>query len=68
MIRVDGQTFRLMGANPAPVPALPQMGLRVLPARTIYDFENPTVHVTLTFTTAKLPSELAANTPAQNSP
>lgn len=58
MVRVDGQTFRLMGAKPASVPALPQTALRVLPTRTIYDFENPTVHVTLTFMTPKLPSDL----------
>ena len=58
MIRVDGQTFRLMGAKPDAVPALPQTALRVLPTRTIYDFENPTVHVTLTFMTPKLPSDL----------
>ena len=58
LIRVDGQTFRLMGAKPASVPALPQTGLRVLPTRTVYDFENPTVHVTLTFMTPKLPSDL----------
>ena len=58
MIRVDGQAFRLMGAKPASVPALPQTALRVLPTRTIYDFENLTVHVTLTFMTPKLPSDL----------
>ena len=58
MIRVDGQAFRLMGARPAAVPALPQTALRVLPTRTIYDFENPAVHVTLTFMTPKLPSDL----------
>jgi len=58
LIRVDGQTLRLMGARPASVPALPQTGLRVLPTQTIYDFENPTVHVTLTFMTPKLPSDL----------
>ena len=58
LLRVDDQTFRLMGVTPATVPALPQTALRVLPTRTIYDFENPTVHVTLTFMTPKLPSDL----------
>ena len=58
LIRVDGQTYRLMGATPAAVPALPQTGLRVLPTRTIYDFESPAVHVTLTFMTPKLPADL----------
>ena len=58
LIRVDGQTFRLMGAAPAAVPALPQTGLRVLPTRTVYDFANRIVHVTLTFMTPKLPSDL----------
>jgi hypothetical protein len=58
LIRVDDQNFRLMGTQPADVPALPQVSLRVLPTRTIYDFENPTVHVTLTFVTPALPTDV----------
>jgi hypothetical protein len=55
MIRIDGQAYRLMGAEPGRTPALPQTNLRVLPTRTIYDFQNPQVRVQLTFTTPLLP-------------
>jgi hypothetical protein len=58
LIRIDDQNFRLMGTQPAEVPALPQVGLKVLPTRTIYDFENATVHVTLTFLTPALPTDV----------
>ncbi|HEY4415951.1 MAG TPA: DUF4965 domain-containing protein [Verrucomicrobiae bacterium] len=57
-IRVDGQTFRLMGAEPATVPALPQTDLQVLPTRTIYTFAGQGVEVTLTFMTADLPENI----------
>ena len=58
MVRVDGKAFRLMGAEPSDVPALPQVGLQVLPTRTIYDFEGPEAHITLTFLTPSLPEDL----------
>jgi len=60
LIRVDGQSFRLMGNDPATVPALPQTGLTVTPTRSIYEFENASVHVTLTFMTPALPQDLDA--------
>jgi hypothetical protein len=63
LIRVDGKWYRLMG-KPALLgalfPALPQTGLKVLPTRTIYDFDDGHVHVTLTFMTAALPDDLEA--------
>ena len=40
LIRVDGKAFRLMGKEPPGVPAMPQVGLQVLPTRSIYDFED----------------------------
>jgi hypothetical protein len=58
LIRVDDTPGRLMGNEPADVPALPQVGLEVTPTRTIYQFENSKVHVTLTFLTAALPDDL----------
>lgn len=58
LIRIDGKTYRLMGAEPTGVPAFLQVSLQVLPTRSIYEFEDAGVHVTLTFMTAALPHDL----------
>jgi hypothetical protein len=58
LVRIDGNAFRLMGKEPASVPALPQTGLEVLPTRTVYTFEGQGVRLTLTFMTAALPDDL----------
>ena len=58
LIRIDGKAYRLMGHDPADVPALPQTGLQVTPTRSIYDFDDGQVHVTLTFMTAALSHDL----------
>lgn len=58
LIKIDGKTFRLMGADPETVPAFTQVSVKVLPTRSIYEFEDAGVHVTLTFLTAALPAEL----------
>ena len=58
MVRVDGQTFRLMGAQPAESASLPQTALEVLPTRTIYTFQNDKVQVQLVFLTPAIPSDL----------
>ncbi len=58
LIRIDGKAYRLMGYDPADVPAFPQTALKVTPTRSIYDFEDSAVHVTLTFMTADLPHDL----------
>jgi len=58
LIRVDGQSFRLMGDDPSSVPAMPQVALQVTPTRSIYGFENASVHVTMIFMTADLPHNL----------
>ena len=58
LIRIDGKTYRLMGLDPAGAPAFPQTGLQVTPTRSIYDFEGTGVHVTLTFMTPSLPSDI----------
>ena len=60
LIRVDGQSFRLMGPDPVAVPPLPQVGLTVTPTRSIYEFEGANVHVTMTFMTPALPDDLDA--------
>src|SRR5512140_41619 len=58
LIRVDGTFYRLMGAEFRDSQGLDQVGLQVLPTRTIYDFEGAGVHVTLTFMTPRLPHDL----------
>ena len=47
-----------MGVSPSDVAALPQTSVDVLPTRTIYTFANAQIHVTLTFMTPALPSDL----------
>ena len=58
LVRIDGKAWRLMGPGPEGVPALPQVGLGVLPTRTIYEFEGPEAHITLTFLTPALLDDL----------
>ena len=58
LVRIDGKTYRVMGASPASVPALEQKSLTVLPTRTIYAFEKAGVGLTLTFMTAALPENI----------
>jgi hypothetical protein len=58
LIRIDGHSFRLVGDEPAGVPAFPQTDLQVTPTRTLYQFDDGHVHVTLTFMTPALPSDL----------
>ena len=58
LIRIDGASYRLMGNDPSTVPAFPQTDVQVTPTRSVYDFDNGHVHVTLTFFTPKLPNNL----------
>jgi hypothetical protein len=58
MIRVDGEPYRLMGRDPRDYQAMSQVGLQVLPTRTIYEFEGGGVRATLTFMTPMLPHDL----------
>ncbi len=58
LIRIDGKAYRLMGAEPKAVPAFKQVSLQVSPTRSVYEFEEAGVHVTLTFMTAALPHDL----------
>ena len=59
LVRIDGKPFRMIGTVPAAVPALPQLGVEVLPTRTIARFEGAGAAITLTFLTALLPEDLA---------
>jgi hypothetical protein len=58
LVRIDGQPWRLMGASPGDVPALPQTSVEVRPTHTIYSFASETVNVTLAFFTPALPWDL----------
>ena len=58
LIRVDGDTSRLMGSTPSDVAALPQTSVTVRPTHTIYTFANERVKVSLTFMTPALPRDL----------
>jgi hypothetical protein len=58
MVRIDGQTFRIMGRDPRNIEALQQRSVEVLPTRTIYQFEGAGVHLALTFLTPALPKDL----------
>ena len=58
LIRIDGKTYRLMGAEPKNVPAFAQKSVAVLPTRSIYEFEDAGVHVTMTFMQPALPDDL----------
>ncbi len=58
MVRIDDRAFRVMGAEPSGVAPMKQTGLEVLPTRTIYQFEDAGVHLTLTFMTPALPGNI----------
>ena len=58
LIRVDGETFRVIGNAPNSAAALPQTSTRVLPTRTICTFENAKIKLTLTFLTPTLPEDI----------
>ena len=47
-----------MGKVPGVASAFPQVSVRVLPTRSIYEFDDGHVHVTLTFLTPALPDDL----------
>jgi len=58
MVRIDGKSYRIMGATPGKVPPMKQTSLTVLPTRTIYTFEGAGVALSLTFMTTALPGEI----------
>lgn len=57
-IRIDGEVYRLMGADPKGMQALQQTAVTVYPTRSVYQFENAAMAVTMTFMTPALPFDL----------
>ncbi len=57
-VTIDGTCYRIMGAEPAKTPPLPQKSVSVLPTRTIYTFEGGGIRLSLTFLTPALPDDL----------
>jgi hypothetical protein len=57
-VTVDGKSFRVVGAEPAGVPALPQTSVSIWPTRTIYQFQSDEIALTLTFMTPSLPESI----------
>ncbi len=58
LVRIDGKTWRVMGAEPRSIPALEQTAVKVLPTRTIYTFDGSGVRLSLTFMTPALPEDI----------
>ncbi len=58
IVRVDGKAYRIMGDQPRMVTPARQLSVRVLPTRTIYDFEAGNVNIQLTFLTPDLPRQI----------
>ncbi len=51
LVRVDGQTFRILGRDPDRVPAMEQASQELTPTHTRYSFKNAAVQIDLTFFT-----------------
>jgi hypothetical protein len=60
LVRIDGVSYRYMGATPPQVPAMPQVSLHVSALHTDYSFEAGGVSLTVTFFAAALPRDLDA--------
>ncbi|MGE5609685.1 MAG: glutaminase domain-containing protein, partial [Bacillota bacterium] len=58
MARIDGTAYRFMGTAPKEVPAMEQVGVEVLPTRTIYQFQGGGVEMKVTFLSPVLPHDL----------
>ncbi len=58
LARIDGKTYRFMGAQPRSVPAMEQTSLEVAPTHTVYKFQADGVTLAVTFFTPSLPGDL----------
>ena len=58
VVRIDGKEFRVMGVEPAALPALPQTSLEVTATQSIYTFSDQGLALRLAFITPALPDDL----------
>ena len=58
LARIDGKTYRFMGAIPPDVPAMEQLALDVTPTHTLYTFRADGVTLTVSFFTPAFPRDL----------
>jgi hypothetical protein len=58
LARIDGKTWRFMGADPRELPAMEQTSLVVTPTHTIYQFQAGQVGLTVSFFTPAFPKDL----------
>jgi len=58
LVRVDGKAYQVMGRERTAGATLEQVGLEVLPTRTIYRFAGAGIQLDLTFFTPALPDDL----------
>jgi hypothetical protein len=58
LVRVDGRTFRFLGAEPRATPVLTQTRLTVTPTRSLYEFEGAGIRMAVVFLSPLFPSDL----------
>jgi hypothetical protein len=58
LARIDGKTYRFMGAEPRDVPAMEQTALEVTPTRSTYTFQADGVTLTASFFAPAFPRDL----------
>ncbi len=58
LARIDGKTFRFMGADPRELPPMDQVSLAVTPTHTVYQFRVGDVDLALTFFTPAFTQDL----------
>jgi hypothetical protein len=58
LARIDGITYRWMGREPRPAPAMQQSALYVTPTQTEYTFQAAGVRLQATFLSPSIPTDL----------
>jgi hypothetical protein len=58
ILRIDGKSYRLIGSRPSSLEPFPQTAMNITPTSTVYTFDNPQIHLDLSFLSPVLPSNL----------